>query len=91
MKLAAISLGLAAALAAGTPLAQQDREWGRGKMPPPQYGGRMDRGERERMRDDLRSANRDMRRDRQPRQLSPQEREQLRRDIQEANRRMERR
>ncbi|MGH8706149.1 MAG: hypothetical protein ACREUO_12130 [Burkholderiales bacterium] len=101
MRLArAILLGLAAALAAAPAFAQQDRDWRHGKghpgqfqrqMPPPGYGGRMDREERRRMRDDLHSTNRDFQRERPARRLSPEEREQLRRDIQEANRNLERR
>jgi len=63
---------------------------------------RMDRNERQRLREDLDSARRDVYRDRERRdregyredrreRLSPQDRERLRRDVQDANRDLERR
>ena len=63
---------------------------------------RMDRDERQRLREDLDSARRDVYRDRERRdreryredrreRLSPQERERLRRDVQDANKDLERR
>jgi hypothetical protein len=66
-------------------------------MPPPGYGGRMNREDRQRLRDDVRWSGREpqreyreLQRDQRADRLTPQEREQLRRDIQEANREMPR-
>jgi hypothetical protein len=65
------------------------------QMPPPGYGRRMGEDDRQKMRDDLRWANREPQREEPPRRaepgrLTPEEREKLRRDILDANRDMPR-
>lgn len=65
------------------------------QMPPPGRGGGMNPDERQRMRDDMRWANREPQRDDSPRRAepgrwSPEDREKLRRDILDANRDMPR-
>lgn len=65
------------------------------QMPPPGYGRRIGEDDRQKMRDDLRWANREPQRQEPPRRaepgrLSPEEREKLRRDILDANRDMPR-
>lgn len=73
------------------PLFAQQRQ-----MPPPGYGGRMNPEDRQKMRDDMRWANREPGRDSppprdvQPGRMSPEEREKLRRDVMDANREMPR-
>jgi hypothetical protein len=67
------------------PLYAQQRQ-----MPPPGYGGRMNPDDRQKMREDMRWANREPQRDQPPGRMSPEEREKMRRDILDANRDMQR-
>lgn len=86
MRIAVVSLGLA--VVAGPALAQHH---GRGQHMTPE--------ERQRLRDDMNAARRDVYREGQPRRempppggrMSPEEREKLRRDVMDANRGMPRR
>ncbi len=88
MRRATLQLVLAAALAAASAsVLAQERGWREHPMSPQ---------ERERLREQVDSARRDVyrqrREERSPaRQLTPEQREQLRRDIQDANRDLERR
>ncbi len=85
---------LALALAAGGALAQPGPRKGGDKVQPREH---LDQEQRQRLRQDLNEARRDVYRERQrgaspreARRLSPEEREQLRRDILDANRELRR-